>query len=329
MEEKKMKKKRIVLLSLGLSLLCGLTSIGYGKTTKNVWPQKTIEMVVPFKAGGDTDFNARTYAKYLKEELGQSVIVINIQGAGGALAAQNVKQARADGYKIFFANTGFLLNEVTGISNYSFDQAFETIGIVAKSAGECITVRSNFPAATVPELIKLSQKAPGKYRLTSVTGGLMHYFAIRLQDLGGKFNLVDAGGVNDRIAALKGEHVDVIVNTVQTVMPYVKSGDFKILAVTTKKRSEAYPDIPSCSEQGIDLTIGLEYNMFVRKGTNRVIINKLSAVIKKIAEKKEYAAEIKKAYDQTPYVLGPKKARTRLLQQRKGFMQYQKLFQGK
>jgi tripartite-type tricarboxylate transporter receptor subunit TctC len=325
-----LKQRMVGLLSLGLMLVCVLAPTGYGKTAKNTdWPQKPIEMVVPFKAGGDTDFNARTYAKYLKEELSQTVIVINTQGAGGALAAESVKQAKADGYKIFFANTGFLLNEVTGISDYSFYKAFDVVGIVAKSAGECITVRSDCPANTVPELIELSRKSPGKYRLTSVTGGIMHYFAIRLQDLGGKFNLVDAGGVNDRIAALKGGHVDVIVNTVGTVMPYVKSGDFKILAMTTQKRSEAYPDIPTCSEQGIKLTIGLEYNMFVRKGTDKAIIAKLSAAIKRIAEKKEYAAEIGKAYDQTPYVLSPKDSRARLLQQRKSFMQYQKLFQGK
>lgn len=321
-----MIKKITVLMSV--IFLCGLALTGCRKSAENTWPKKTIEMVVPFKAGGDTDFNARTYAKYLKEILGQPVIVINTEGAGGALAAESVRQAKADGYKIFFGNTGFLLNEVTGLSSYSFDEVFETIGIVAKSAGECITVRSNFPVNTVPELLELTQKNPDKYRLTSVTGGIMHYFAIRLQDLGGKFNLVDAGGVNDRIAALKGGHVDVIVNTVQTVMPYVKSGDFKILAVTTKERSGAYPDIPSCSEQGVDLTIGLEYNMFVPKGTDQAVIDKLSTAIKSISEKKEYADEIMKAYDQTPFVLSPEESKARLLEQRKGFLKYKKLFEG-
>lgn len=104
------------------------------------WPTKSIEMVVPFKAGGDTDFNARTYAKYLEKELGQSIVVVNTEGAGGSLAAEKVKNAKADGYKIFFANTGFLLNKVTGISDYRFNEAFDTVGIVANSAGECIAV---------------------------------------------------------------------------------------------------------------------------------------------------------------------------------------------
>ncbi|WP_083273722.1 tripartite tricarboxylate transporter substrate binding protein [Geosporobacter ferrireducens] len=329
-------KKRIALTCLLLVFVLFLAACGVSTETpeggKNQagsnWPTKTVEIVVPFKAGGDTDFNARTYGKYLEQELGQTVVVINTEGAGGSLAAESVKTSKADGYKIFFGNTGFLLNEITGISDYTFDDAFETVGIVAKSAGEAIVVRSDLPVNTVPELIKLSQDNPGKYRITSVTGGIMHYFAIRLNDLGGKFNIVDAGGVNDRIAALKGGHVDVIVNTVQTVMPYVESGDFKILAVTSDQRSDAYPDIPTCVEQGIDITIGLEYNMFLPKGTDQAIIEKLSQAIKNVSEKPEYADEIKKAYDQVPYLLNLSEAKERLFKQRDMFLEYKSLFQG-
>lgn len=290
------------------------------------WPKKSIQMVVPYAAGGDTDYNAREYAKYLEKKLGQSVAVVNTEGAGGSLAAETVRNNPADGYTIFFANTGFLFNNITGISDYTFDEAFDTIGVVAKSAGECITVRKSCKATTVPELLKMSQTE--QMKLTSVTGGIMQYMAVRLNDLGGKFTLVDAGGVNDRIAALKGSHVDAIINTVKTVKPYVDSGDFKILALTTAERSKAYPDIPTCHEQGVDLDIGLEYNMFVKKGTDEAIVSKLTQAAKEISEDADYAKDIKSAYDQTPFFVGSSDGEKRLKDQFEEFKKYQKLFQG-
>lgn len=290
------------------------------------WPKKAIQMIVPYAAGGDTDYNAREYAKYLAEKLGQSVAVVNTEGAGGSLAAETVRNNPADGYTIFFANTGLLFNNLTGISNYTFDEAFDTIGVVAKSAGECVTVRKDCKATTVPELLKMSQTQ--QMKLTSVTGGIMQYMAVRLNDLGGKFTLVDAGGVNDRIAALKGYHVDAIINTVKTVKPYVDSGDFKILALTTAERSKSYPDIPTCHEQGIDLDIGLEYNMFLKKGTDEAIVSKLTQAAKEISEDADYAKDIKAAYDQTPFFVGGSDGEKRLKDQFNEFKKYQKLFQG-
>ena len=310
---------------------CGGASTGSKPAAKKAdvkWPTKPIEMVAPFKAGGDTDFNARAYAKYLEKELGQTIVVVNTAGAGGSLAAEKVRDAKADGYKIFFANTGILLNNVTGISDYKITDAFDPVGIVGSTAGECIVVRKDFPANTVPELLKLTAKEPNKYKIASVLGGIMHYYAVRLNDLGGKMTIVDAGGTNDRIAALKGGHCDVIVNTIGTIWSYVKSGDFKVLAMTSEKRSTVpeYKDIPTCKEQGVDLALVLEYNMLMKKGTDPQIIEKLAAAVKKVSENPEYQKEIDKAYQQKPFVLSPKDSLARLNAQFDMFNKYRSQF---
>ena len=112
------------------------------------WPTKSINMIVPMGAGGDTDFNARTYAKYLEDVLGETVVVTNITGNGGALGSEEVKNASPDGYTCLFYHTG--------IADYG-SEAFETVAVVGKSSGEAVVVRTD---AMYDEL-KAAPTAPG------------------------------------------------------------------------------------------------------------------------------------------------------------------------
>ena len=106
------------------------------------WPTKSINMIVPMGAGGDTDFNARTYAKYLEDVLGETVVVTNITGNGGALGSEEVKNASPDGYTCLFYHTCLNINQATGIADYG-SEAFETVAVVGKSSGEAVVVRTD------------------------------------------------------------------------------------------------------------------------------------------------------------------------------------------
>ena len=117
------------------------------------WP---INMIVPMGAGGDTDFNARTYAKYLEDVLGETVVVTNITGNGGALGSEEVKNASPDGYTCLFYHTCLNINQATGIADYG-SEAFETVAVVGKSSGEAVVVRTD---AMYDEL-KAAPTAPG------------------------------------------------------------------------------------------------------------------------------------------------------------------------
>ena len=120
------------------------------------WPTKSINMIVPMGAGGDTDFNARTYAKYLEDVLGETVVVTNITGNGGALGSEEVKNASPDGYTCLFYHTCLNINQATGIADYG-SEAFETVAVVGKSSGEAVVVRTD---AMYDEL-KAAPTAPG------------------------------------------------------------------------------------------------------------------------------------------------------------------------
>lgn len=267
------------------------------------WPTKSINMIVPMGAGGDTDFNARTYAKYLEDVLGETVVVTNITGNGGALGSEEVKNASPDGYTCLFYHTCLNINQATGIADYG-SEAFETVAVVGKSSGEAVVVRADAPYGTMEELIAYSQANPQTVKIAANTGATSHWASVVLNvEEDAQLNIVNASSSAERVANLLGGQLDVIINPIGTVQDYVTSGDFKYLAVTTSERLDYLPDVPTCLEQGVNLSYDLMYYVMFPKGTDPAICQKFAQAFKEISEMPEYAEEIKTAYNQTPYFL--------------------------
>lgn len=346
-----MKKKKVTALTLAVFMMIAVFSGCTNKTdttasneapkkqadasnetegeTATDWPKKTIELIVPFKAGGDTDFHARTYAKYLEKELGVSVIVVNIEGAGGSIGSTTVKDESPEGYKVLCFDTALALNQASGVTDFGVE-AFEVAGVIGKSTGEYLVVRKDFPADTVQELIDLTIKEPDKYKLAANTGATSYYVATRLKELGAKFNVVNAGSSSERVASLLGGHIDVSVNAMGVISQYLETGDFKVLACCGTQRSEAYPDIPLATEQGVDLSYDIVYNMLLPKGTDPKITEKLNQAILKISnENAEFANDIYTTYGEKPYALPVAKSKAYLEEEQAQYMKYADVFQGK
>ena len=264
------------------------------------WPSKSIQMVVPFSAGGDSDFNARTYARYMEKELGQTIVVVNVAGAGGAIGSLQVKESKPDGYTLLLADVGLAINEAAGVSDFSY-AAFEVANVCGKNPGEFITVSKDLPVNTIPELIALTKKEPNKYKLAANTGATTHYVASVMRKLGAQFNVVNSGSSSERVAALAGKHVDVICNAMGTIKSYVQNGDFKVIANTATKRAELFPDIPTCLDQGVDLSYDNHYSMLFPKGTPADILAKFNAAAKNASQNPEYREAIAKAFGQSPF----------------------------
>lgn len=296
-------------------------------TAKEIdWPKKSIQMIVPMGAGGDTDFNARTYSKYLEKELGQPVVVTNITGNGGALGSEDVKNAASDGYKCLFYHTCLNINQATGIADYG-SEAFETVAVVGKSAGEAVVVRKDAPYNTVPELIQYTQEHPSEVKIAANTGATSHWASVVLQvEEDAKFNIVNASSSAERVAGLLGGHLDVIINPIGTVQDYIKSGDFKYLAVTTSERLDYLPDVPTCLEQDVNLSYDLTYYVMFPKGTDPAICQKFADAFKTVSEMPEYAEEIKTAYNQTPFFLDTAASIEYIQKENEAMMKYAEYF---
>lgn len=287
-----------------MSVLAGLACIflAGGVVTAKTWPEKTIQIIAPFKAGGDTDFNARVYAKFLRKELGVPLVVVNIDGGGGTQGSRKAKDSAPDGYTVLFYHTAMLVNTASGMADYTYHD-FEMVGIAGIEPGSIICVTKKSKYNSLKDLMDDSRANPGKVSLTANMGATTYLAALLLNEAGGKFNLVDMGGASQRVTALLGGHIDVIGNPYGTVKPYIESGDFKALAVLNEQRNPKFNAIPTAKEQGYDVVFQYRYFFLFPKGTPKEIVDKFAKAVKKVTADKEYAADIDKAYSQTPFFM--------------------------
>jgi tripartite-type tricarboxylate transporter receptor subunit TctC len=287
------------------SLGCGGNNAKQAASNKKDvnWPTKPVQVIVPFSAGGDTDYNGRIMAKYLEKKLGKPFTVTNVVGGGGSIADNRVKNAKPDGYTVLVNHVTLNLSTASKVIDFSYKD-YQMGGVFAQQNTDVVLVRGDSPWKSIKDLIEDSKKNPNKYKIAANTGTSSHYVAIALQNAGAQLNVVDSGGSSDRIVALLGGHVDVIPASYPGVRDYIKTGKFKVLAACADKRIASLPDVPTLKESGVDCVYTYNYTFFFPKGTDPKIAEKLSAAVKDIVENnKDYAAEIDKAYMQKPFCM--------------------------
>lgn len=318
-----MKKTRRLLALLMVLLLTGTMLTACGGTEQDAesdssgnaqtedgageadWPTKPIQMIVPFDAGGDTDFNARQYAKYLEEELGQPVAVSNVVGNSGMLAAKEVYDADPDGYTILFTHSSINVNTAAGTSDIGIDD-FEMVRVCGRPAVEAIAVRSDSPYETLDDLVAAIKENPGEFIVPASIGATSHYACLLMEKACGvELNIVNSGASSDRTAGLKGGNFQFIINPYGTMKSFIDSGDFRILATVGEERSSQFPDIPTAKELGYEDLVSVNaYYILVPKGTSEAIIDKLGTAIDDISNNnEEYAKAIAEAYYQDTFLL--------------------------
>jgi tripartite-type tricarboxylate transporter receptor subunit TctC len=272
------------------------------------WPNGPIQVVVPYGAGGDTDYNARVLSQYLEAKLGVSLPVINVTGAGGSIGARRVLGAKPDGQTVLFFHTAMLANTASGVANFGFED-FEMAGIIAQEPGGLLVVRGKSPWHTVKELADAAKKKPNSISLTTNTGATTYLIGKLLQKSGVPLNFVDVGGAAGRLTAVLGGNVDVSQNPVGQVKPYLDKGELRALATVAGQRISVLPNVPTLKELGYPIQLQLEYFYLFPKGTPKAIVDKFAEAAKEVVTtNKEYAAKIKKAYFQEPHFMPPVEA---------------------
>lgn len=268
------------------------------------WPQKPVNLVVAFAAGGNSDYNARALAKHLSKELGQPVVVSNVAGSGGSIAAAQVKEMKPDGYNILVTQLSLNIAEASGMVNFGFPD-FDPCCVFSAAADEVLVSNADAPFSNIPELIAESEKNPGKYKLAVNTGASTLWIAIGLQQAGAKLNVVSSGGSGERLPLLLGRHVDIIPMPYNMVQDYVDQGKFKYLANVSNERSQnaKLADVATLRESGVPAGYAYYNTLFFPKGTDPEIIAKLSAATGKVIhENAEYRKEIEGFFQEPVYM---------------------------
>ena len=253
--------------------------LGSGPVLAQNWPTGPIHLIVPFQAGGSTDFIARTLAQRLSERVQQPVIVENKPGANGTVGASYVAKTAADGLNLLLVQAGYASNASLYKSN-TFDPVKDLAPVSLLASGPLVlTVNVALPVKNVRELIALAKAKPGEINFGSAGTGSLPHLAPELFNLmaGTKMTHIPYKGSGPALNDVIGGQVPVYYMNLVLSLPDFKAGKLKALAVTSPTRSAIAPDIPTLAESGLPgYDMSTWYGLLVTSKTPKPVVNKIS-----------------------------------------------------
>ncbi|SHJ53139.1 tripartite tricarboxylate transporter substrate binding protein [Paramaledivibacter caminithermalis] len=315
-----MKKLIVVILSLFLALnFVACSSKQESETGRDAnqetspadkFPEKPIEVIVAYKAGGGTDRGARVLTAAAQKTIEQPLVIINKPGADGELGFTELVNAKPDGYTIGFINlptfvslplsrnTKYTKDDVEPLMNYVYDAGV-------------LVVKADSQWKTLEEFIDYAKKNPEKITISNNgTGASNHIGAAHLAyEADIKVTHVPFGGSKDMLAALRGDHVNATVAKISEVANLVKNGELRLLASYTEERLVDFPKVPTLKEKGYDIQFGSARALAAPKGVPNEILEKLHNMLKETIELPEHMEAAKNSNLQIKY-MSPEELRT-------------------
>ncbi len=264
-------------------------------TAADAWPQKPIRFIVPFVPGGASDLLARYVGEKLTEALGVSVIIDNRGGAGGTLGAGLVARAAPDGYTLMFTSPSHTFAP-SFYKNLPYDTVkdFKPITLVAQTPN-LLVVHPSLPAKGVKQLVALAKKHPNEIRYgSSGHGSNIHLTTALLASMAGiqLAHVPYKGGGAAQLAVMSGE-IHMLMAGFQSALPFHQSGRMRGIAVSTKQRSSAAPDIPTIDESGVPgFDKAFWAGLFAPAGVPEAIVTRLHQTIVKILKDPDFAKRL-------------------------------------
>ncbi|MCL5809016.1 MAG: tripartite tricarboxylate transporter substrate binding protein [Deltaproteobacteria bacterium] len=287
-----------------LFLMAVLLAWGAGPVSAaDPWPAKHVELINPFAAGAAADIQARKLAEIVSRDLGQPMVVRNVLGAGGAIAYNEVHRAKTDGHTLIWYSGA--INTLAARKQIPFDyNAFEPIAGVGIETVS-IAVSKNAPWKSLKEFIAHAKQNPGKVTMgNSGMGSVTHMVPVAMAAKAGIKITHVPFGTGLAMVALMGGKIDSSSQHPAEVFNQVKAGEVRILAVSSEKRINIWPDVPTMKEEGVDLEFDQWRGIAAPKGTPQAVVDKLSPIIKKAVESKEWI-DFASSLGSTPRYLAP------------------------
>ncbi len=253
---------------------------------QDAYPLRSIRMVVPYPPGGGTDIVGRMVAQKLSETFGQTVVVDNRGGATGNIGTEIVARAAPDGYTVMMGNVAPNAINVSLFAKIPYDPVndFEPVSLVALTPNILI-VHPSLPVKTVKEFIALAKSKPGALNYSSAGIGSSSHLAPELLAMMTGIEVVHVpykGGGPGLVDLMSGQ-MQFMMTTTPAAMPHVKSGKLRALGVTSAKRSQSLPDLPTIAEAGVKgYEVSTWYGVLAPARTSRAIVTKLHGEIVKL-----------------------------------------------
>jgi tripartite-type tricarboxylate transporter receptor subunit TctC len=260
-----------------------LCAMGAGVQAQPAWPQKPIRIVVPFAPGGNTDSIARVIAERFTQSLGQPVVVDNKVGAGGAIAAEFVAKAPADGYTLMMAAMP-VMAVLPVISKTNFDPLKDFVPISNVGSNPFVMgVHKSVPANTVSEFVAFMRKNPGKYNYASGGSGSVSHLSAALFVKRAELNMthISYKGGAPAVTDLLGGNVQMYFGNFSELYPHVSGGNIRIIGVSSDKRAAQLPQVATIAESGFPGFKTVTWNgLMAPAGTPAAVVARLADAVK-------------------------------------------------
>lgn len=262
------------------------------------YPRKPIILVVPYAAGGPADTAARLLAEPFGKEIGERVLIENKVGGGGTLAATSVKGGTPDGYTLLMAGEGPMSINPHIQKNIPYNPATDFVPAAIFAAGGCnvLVVNPKFSAATLKDFVALARSKSGEIMYGgSGLGTPAETVAIEFQaSAGAKMQKVPYSGSGPAFQDVISGHLDALFVSAVSAVGAIEAGTVRALGVSTAKRCDVLPNVPTFREGGVDLDTGYYwFGIFARSGTPQEIIEKLNGAINRATASPGFADSLK------------------------------------
>ncbi len=289
--------RRRALTSIGvLGMVAGLAAPAALAQSPAAYPDRAVKIVVPFAPGAGTDAMARLIAQKLGETMKATFVVDNKAGASGAIGTQFVAQAPADGYTLLLVASPFTTVAASvPTANYDPLRQFAPVGMIA--SGPLVWATNvALPVTDMQGLVRLAKQKPGALNYGSAgAGGVNHLVLELFKSRTGTFiTHIPYRGIAPATMDMIGGQIQLITGTIPALLPFIKNGTVRPLAVTSAKRSSALPDVPSMTEAGFTgIDVVNYFALMAPAGTPEPVITALNAAINKVVALPEVVTRFK------------------------------------
>jgi tripartite-type tricarboxylate transporter receptor subunit TctC len=280
---------------LAASLAASLATLFAAPAAAQGYPNRPVRIVIPFAAGGPTEFIIRLVADRLTATLGQAFVIENRPGgAGGTVGAKSVAVAEPDGYTLLFSSPGPLVTAAAVYKSLDYDpiRSFAPIAMLIY-APQMLVVHPSVPANSLPEFVAYAKSNPGKITFGSSGYGTQLHMLGEMLKLAADIDIIHIPyrGAGQSVTDLVAGQVQMIFETTAILLPHIEGGRLRALAVATDKRSALLPDVPTTAESGYPkLMASFWSGLLAPAGTPAAIVEKLNGAVNEILKSKDAQA---------------------------------------
>lgn len=274
------------------------TGIALSGTAQADYPEQDIRLVIPYGPGGATDIIFRLISQEAEQYLGESIVPVNMAGAGATLGSRNVKDADPDGYTLLGSHDTIALSKLAGTVDYSFD-AFEPIALLTQTIN-IPTAHANHEVQSADEIADYVRENPGQVRFSMIPSSTDHFFwAQFFQEAGidmADVRLVGYPDTGEQVSALMAEEIDFAMFNLPSGGSFFENDTFRALGIAHPERLESMPDVATLRELGIAMDHSTSRGIFAPKGTPQEVLDTIAEAYGQALENEEVKSRIENEF---------------------------------